>query len=72
MALIKSKNRPNVKIVTGRVNKIKRGFTKKLSRAKTIATTIEVLNPSTDTPPRKLANRVTKMAVTNNLIIKHI
>ena len=71
-ALITSKNSPNVRIVTGKVNKINIGFTKKLSKAKTIATTIEVIKESTLTPPRKLASKVTKIAVTSNLTIKYI
>lgn len=71
-ALITSKNSPKVKMVTGKVNKIRMGFIKKLSKAKTIATTIEVIKESTLTPPRKLASKVTKIAVTSNLIIKFI
>lgn len=71
-ALITSKKSPNVKTVTGSVNKIKMGFTNKLSNPKTIATTIEVAKPSTATPPKKRAIKVTKIAVTNNLIIKDI
>jgi len=72
MALMTKRNSPNVKMVTGKVNKIKMGFTKKLSKPKTIATIMAVANPSTATPPRKLANKVTNIAVTNNLIIKYI
>lgn len=71
-ALITSKNNPKVKIVTGKVNKTKMGLTIKLSKANTTATTIEVTKLSTETPPRKLASKVTRMAVTNNLIIKDI
>lgn len=72
MALINSRNSPNVKIVTGKVNNTKMGFTNKLSSAKTTATTIEVMKLSTATPPRKLASKVTKIAVTSNLTIKDI
>ena len=71
-ALMTNKNSPNVKIVTGKVNKTKIGFTNKFSNAKTIATTIEVEKVSTETPPRKFARSVTRMAVTNNLTIKYI
>jgi hypothetical protein len=72
MALIINKKSPNVRIVTGKVSSTKMGFTKKLSKAKTIATTIEVINVSTATPSRKFASSVTKIAETNNLIIKFI
>lgn len=49
-ALITNKNNPKVKIVIGSVNKTKIGFTKKLSKAKTIATDNAVVNSSTITP----------------------
>lgn len=47
MALITNKNKPSVKIVTGKVNKIKIGFTKMFNKPKTIATIIEVPKLST-------------------------
>jgi hypothetical protein len=72
VALMTNKNSPKVKIVTGKVNNINMGLTKKLSKPKTIATAIDVIKPSTATPPKKFASKVTKMAVTNNLITKFI
>ena len=71
-AFITSKNKPKVKMVTGKVNKIKIGFTNKFNKARTIATTIDVEKLSTETPPRKFASSVTKIAVTNILTIKYI
>lgn len=50
IAFITSKNNPRVKMVTGKVNKTKIGFTKKLSNAKTTATVNAVVNSSTTTP----------------------
>lgn len=46
-ALITNKNKPNVSIVTGRVNKISKGFTNRLSKIKTAATTTAVKKPET-------------------------
>lgn len=63
MAFITNKNNPNVKIVTGNVNKTKIGFTKKLSNPKTMATVKAVVNSSTITPFISLAITNTKMAV---------
>lgn len=71
-ALMTNKNSPKVKIVTGKVNKISKGFTNKFNNARTNATTIEVEKPSTETPPRKFESNVTRIAVTNNLTIKYI
>ena len=42
-----NKNNPNVKIVTGSVNKTKIGFTNKFNNPRTIATITADLNPST-------------------------
>ena len=50
MAFITSKNKPKVKMVTGKVNNTKMGFTKKLSNPKTMATVKAVVNSSTITP----------------------
>lgn len=72
IAFITNKNSPKVRIVTGRVNKIKIGFTIKLSNAKTIATTMDVEKLSTETPVRKFESSVTKIAVTNNRISNDI
>lgn len=71
-ALMTSRNNPNVKIVTGKVNNINNGFTNKFNNPNTIATTIDVPKLSTDTPPIKLAKSVTKIAVTKILIINPI
>ena len=62
-ALITSKNNPSVNMVTGNVNNTKTGFTKKLSKPKTIATVNAVVNSSTITPFMILAMTNTKMAV---------
>jgi hypothetical protein len=50
-------------MVTGNVNNTKTGFTKKLSKPKTIATVRAVVNSSTITPFMILAMTNTKMAV---------
>lgn len=50
-------------MVTGKVNKTKMGFTKKLSKPKTIATVRAVVNSSTTTPFIILAKPNTKSAV---------
>ena len=50
IALITNINKPNVKKVTGKVNNTKIGFTKKLSKPKTIATVKAVVNSFTYTP----------------------
>jgi len=49
-AFITNKNNPKVKIVIGNVNKTRMGFTKKLSKAKTMATDKAVVNSSTFMP----------------------
>jgi hypothetical protein len=61
--LMISKKRPSVIIVTGKVKITKIGFTIKLSKAKTMATTIEVEKPSTTTPGKNLAITNTRTAV---------
>ena len=63
MAFITSRNKPRVKIVTGNVNNTKIGFTKKLSKPKTMATVKAVVNSSTTTPFMILAKPNTKSAV---------
>ena len=63
MALMTNKNKPSVKMVTGKVNKTKMGFTKKLSSPKTMATVRAVVNSSTMTPFMILAKPNTKRAV---------
>ena len=63
MALITNKNNPKVNTVTGKVNNTKTGFTKKLSKPKTMATVNAVVNSSTTTPFMILAKPNTKRAV---------
>ena len=58
-----NKNNPNVKIVTGNVNRINIGFTKKLSKPSTIATVNAVVNSSTTTPFIKYDSDITSEAV---------
>lgn len=67
-----NKNKPSVKIVTGKVNKTKIGFTKKLSKPKTIATVKAVVNSLTYTPFIRYAMVITKSAVTNILMSSFI
>ena len=68
-----NKNKPNVKTVTGNVNKTKIGFTKKFKSANTIATSNEVSMPlSSRTPFIKCTITITKMAVINILISSFI
>ena len=50
MALMTSKNKPNVKNVMGKVNNTNIGFTKKFNNPKTMATVNAVVNSSTITP----------------------
>lgn len=63
MALITNKNKPSVKIVTGKVNNTKIGFTKKFNNPKTIATVRAVVNSSITTPFINLAMTKTNIDV---------
>ena len=63
MVFITNKNNPSVKIVTGKVNNTNIGFTKKLSKPKTMATVNAVVNSSTITLFITLAITNTKTAV---------
>ena len=63
MAFITNRNNPRVKMVTGKVNNTKIGFTKKFSKPKTMATVNAVVNSSTITPFMILAKPNTKSAV---------
>ena len=54
-ALMTNKNKPNVKMVTGNVNKISKGFRKALSNDKTKATSREVVKLVTVTPGKNPA-----------------
>lgn len=63
IALIISKNNPKVSKVTGKVKRIKIGFTNTFNTAKTIATTIEVVKSATATPGKKCEIINTKTAV---------
>jgi hypothetical protein len=58
-----SKNKPNVTIVMGKVNKMRMGFIKMLSNPRTTATISEVVKVSTETPGIKCAMTTTKRAV---------
>ena len=71
-ALITSKNKPSVRIVTGNVNKTKTGFTIKFKIASTKATIIAVPYPATLTPGKNLANKITATAVSRILMINFI
>lgn len=50
IVLMTNRNKPNVKKVIGNVNKTNIGFTKKLSKPRTMATVNAVVNSSTITP----------------------
>jgi len=63
-ALITNKKSPNVRIVTGNVNKTIMGLMKRLSNPKTIATIKDVVKFATCTPFIKWAMTITKIAVT--------
>lgn len=58
-----SKNKPNVTIVMGKVNKMRIGFIKMLSKPSTTATISDVVKVSTETPGIKCAMTTTKTAV---------
>ena len=60
-----NKNKPNVTIVIGKVNKIRMGFIKMLSSPSTMATISDVVKVSTETPGMKCAMTTTKTAVIN-------
>jgi hypothetical protein len=62
-ALMTNKNNPKVTSVTGKVSKIKIGFTNALSNPKTTATINEVVKLATATPGIKCAMITTRMAV---------
>ena len=62
-ALITNKNNPNVKMVTGNVKMMSKGFTNKLSRISTAATTIAVIKLSTNIPGSIFANTTTATAL---------
>ena len=64
MALMTSRNKPKVKTVTGSVKRTRTGFTKILSKAMTVATTIAVMKLLTYTPPNILEKVTTKIAET--------
>ena len=63
IALIANKNKPNVIIVKGKVNKTKIGFINILSNPRTIATYKAVMNPAIWTPFIKWAMSKTKADV---------
>ena len=69
-AFIINKNKPNVRIVTGKVRITNIGLINILSKPRTIATINAVVNPSTRTPGIKFAISKTKAEVTRILISK--
>jgi len=68
-ALITKRNNPKVKSVILMVSICKIGFKNKFSKVSTTTTVIEVQNPSTLTPGKKLANNITNNAVIIKLIM---
>lgn len=66
-ALMTSKNKPSVRMVTGRVKSTMIGFMKMLSNPSTIATMTDVKKLSTCTPPMNREITMTSTAVTNIL-----
>lgn len=69
MALITSKNKPNVSTVIGNENNFSNGLTNTLSNPKTTATIREFVMPSTVTPVIKCEISNTNPAVIINLSI---
>ncbi len=72
-AFITNKNKPNVNIVIGRVNKIKTGFTKTFNTASAKARIIAVVTLFTETPGNslatsKIASVVVKMRIRKLII----
>ena len=68
-ALITSKNKPSVRMVTGKVKSTKIGFTIRFSNPSTTATTKDVFNPSSSTTPCiKCEMMMTRTAVMRILI----
>ena len=65
-----SKNKPNVTMVIGKVNRMRIGFIKMLSNPRTTATISEVVKLATTTPGMKCAIMTTKTAVIKILISK--
>ena len=72
-ALTTNKNKPNVRIVIGKVNIINSGFTNTFKTARTTATINGVVKESSsDTPGKNLAIIITAKAVRISLIIVFI
>lgn len=67
-ALMTKRNNPKDKMVTGNVKIIRIGLTKRLRIAKTRATIIAPMYPSTLTPPRRWAMMKTARAFIKSLI----
>jgi len=72
MAFIKSRKRPKVTMVTGKVSITRIGLTITLRIPSTTATIIADTYPSTATPGNILDNITTAIAVNNNLRIQFI
>lgn len=68
MAFITIKNNPKVIIVIGNVSTISIGFTVNRNNANTTATSIDVVNPSTETPGSIFA--ITSTAIVVSMILK--
>ena len=71
-ALIIKRNKPNVRIVTGKVRMTKIGFTKRFKTDRTIATIKAPRYPLTDTPFNNSASAKTASAFKSSLIISFI
>ncbi len=69
MAFITSKNKPNVIIVTGNVNRTNIGLMNKLRSPSTIATITEVMKESTVTPGSKFEINKTRTDVSKMRMI---
>ena len=71
-AFITNKKSPKVKMVAGKVNSTKIGFTNTFSKANTAATNKAVIKvfPSKVTPGKKWASTTTATAVKSNFINK--
>ena len=67
-ALITNKNKPKVRMVTGKVKMIRIGFMVTLNNAKTTATITALVKFTTETPGKKWA--ITNTAIAVNTIFK--
>lgn len=72
IAFITNRKSPKVRMVTGKVNRIRMGFTIKFNRARTMATIIAAPYPDMETPGRNLERNTTMIAVRSMRNIKII